>query len=212
MRKGFLVLLCVVLAGCSTEKKEAATESKSAVLKKTPEKFKVRFDTTKGAFDMECTREWAPIGVDRFYELVEKGFYDDSRFFRVIKGFVAQFGLNKDPQQNQLWAQMQILDDPSRQPNTRGSVTFAKRGPNTRTTQMFINLKDNPMLDGQGFAPICRVSDAGMEVVDKLYNQYGEGIPNGNGPEQAKIMAMGNEYLIRNFPQLDSIKTAKVVE
>ena len=202
----------MILAGCSSEKKETAEAPKSGVMKPTPAQFKVRFDTTKGAFDMECTREWAPIGVDRFYELVGKGFYDEARFFRVIKGFVAQFGLNKDPQQNQLWAQMQILDDPSRQPNNRGYVVFAKRGPNTRTTQLFINLKDNPMLNSQGFAPICKVSEEGMQVVDKLYNQYGEGIPNGNGPEQSKIMAMGNEYLVRNFPQLDYIKTAKVLQ
>lgn len=212
MRKSLLVVVCLILAGCSTEKKEGASTSKSAVLKPTPAQFKVRFDTSKGAFDMDCTREWAPIGADRLYELVEKGFYDDSRFFRVIKGFMVQFGLNKDAQQNQLWAQMQILDDPSKQPNKRGYVSFAKRGPNTRTTQVFINLVDNPMLDGQGFAPVCKVSEEGMQVVDKLYSQYGESIPRGNGPEQGKIMAMGNEYLTRNFPQLDYIKTAKVVQ
>ena len=212
MRKILLVLACVVLAGCSTEKKETSESPKSAAKKPTPEKFKVRFDTTKGTFDMDCTREWAPNGADRMYELVQQGFFDDSRFFRVIKGFMVQFGLSKDPKQNELWSQLQILDDPVKQSNKRGYVTFAKRGPNTRTTQIFINFVDNPMLDGQGFAPVCVVSDDGMQVVDKLYNVYGESIPRGNGPEQGKIMAMGNEYLTRNFPNLDAITTAKIVQ
>ena len=136
-------------------------------------------------------------------------FFDETRFFRVLPGFVIQFGINKDPKVSELWNQLQIVDDPSKQLNTKGTVTFAKRGPNTRTTQIFINMVNNPSLDSSGFAPFGKVVE-GMEVVEKLYAGYGEMSPNGNGPDPMKIQAMGNEYLIRNFPQLDFIKTARV--
>jgi peptidyl-prolyl cis-trans isomerase A (cyclophilin A) len=151
-------------------------------------------------------RAWAPQGADRFFELVHTGFFDDSRFFRVMRHFIVQFGLSKDPKVSQLWSQMKLLDDPQKEKNTRGTVTFAKSGPNTRTTQVFINLADNASLDGSGFAPFGKVIE-GMENVEKLYWQYGDAPPVGAGPEQNMIMDMGNEYLQRRFPSLDFINT-----
>ena len=168
-----------------------------------PANFKVRFDTSKGPIVVEVHREWAPIGADRFYELVKAGFFDDARFFRIAKGFVVQFGINKDPQVEAKWRERAIDDDPVRQGNTRGTITFATRGPNTRTTQLFINLGNNQSLDGQGFAPFGQVVE-GMEIVDGLYGGYGE------APQQPRIEMQGNSYLEREFPQLDFIKTAQV--
>jgi peptidyl-prolyl cis-trans isomerase A (cyclophilin A) len=203
-------------SGCSSGSsfKVESTESSRtpAVSTTAPEAYKVRLTTTKGAFDIDVHRDWAPRGADRFYELVQKKFYDDASFFRVLKGFAAQFGINKDPSVTQLWNDMKIIDDPAKQRNTRGTVSFAIRGPNSRTTQVFVNLVDNKTLDSSGFAPFGTISDEGMEVVDKLYGGYGEMIPRGNGPDPMKIQAIGNEYLERNFPKLDYIKTARVVE
>lgn len=201
------VVLC--LAGCSSGTAPSTTE-KAPVEEKAPGVFRVRFDTSKGPFVIEARKDWAPRGTDRFFELVKAGFYDEARFFRVLPRFVIQFGINKDPKMSELWSQLQIVDDPSKQSNTRGTVTFAKRGPNSRTTQIFINMADNLSLDGTGFPPFGKVVE-GMEVVEKLYPGYGEMSPNGNGPDPIKIQAMGNEYLIRNFPQLDFIKTARVL-
>lgn len=205
-----------MLASCSpapVNKSEATDASKPKVdNSKAPENFKVRLDTTKGPIDIEVHRDWAPRGADRFYELVKQNFYDDASFFRVLKGFAAQFGINKDPKVTQLWNEMKIIDDPAKQKNDRGMVSFAMRGPNSRTTQIFINLADNRTLDSSGFAPFGKVTDASMQVVDQLYSSYGESIPRGNGPEPAKIQAIGNDYLTRNFPKLDYIKTARVVE
>jgi len=168
-----------------------------------PAVFKVRFDTSKGPIVIEVHRDWAPIGADRFYELVKAGFYDDARFFRIVKGFTVQFGINKDPQIEAKWREQAIDDDPVRQGNTRGTVTFATRGPNTRTTQLFINLGNNQALDGQGFAPFGQVVQ-GMDLVDRLYDGYGE------APQQPRIELDGNHYLEHDFPQLDFIKTAKL--
>jgi len=208
--------VAVAVCACSSvqEKKAETTDaSKSSVEKRpTPENFKVRLNTTKGVVDIDVHRDWAPRGADRFYELVQQNFYDDAAFFRVLKGFAAQFGINKDPKVTQLWNEMKIIDDKAKQKNDRGMVSFAMRGPNSRTTQVFINLANNESLDSSGFAPFGKVSDDGMQVVDKLYSSYGESIPRGNGPEPAKIQAIGNEYLIRNFPKLDYIQTARVVE
>lgn len=215
-RKSYLLSMLAVIvfaAGCSSDKKSESTEVAKApeAPKQTPATFRVKFETSKGPFVVEAVREWAPIGVDRFYELVNKKFYDDARFFRVLKGFVAQFGLNGDPAVNQLWSQLKIIDDPSKQKNLRGYVTFAMSGPNSRTTQLFINLRDNPTLDSSGFSPIGRVVDDGMDVVDKLYSGYGESMSRGgNGPDATRIQGMGNEYLVRQFPQLDYVKTARV--
>lgn len=176
---------------------------------KAPEVFKARFSTTKGDFIVEVHREWAPIGADRFYNLVKGGFYDNVRFFRVVSGFMAQFGIHGDPTLAKQWQNANIQDDPGKQSNTRGMVTFATAGPGTRTTQVFLNLVDNNRLDSMGFSPFGRVT-AGMEVVDQLYAGYGEGAPRGKGPFQGKIQAEGNAYLERDFPQLDYVKKATI--
>ena len=176
-----------------------------------PAIYKVKLQTSKGDVVMEVTREWAPHGADRFYNLVKNGYYDNARFFRVIKDFMVQFGINGDPAVNQVWQQANIPDDPVLQSNKRGMVTFATAGPNTRTTQVFINYADrNAGLDGQGFAPFGRVVE-GMEVVDTLYSDYGEGAPQGMGPDQGRSQSEGNAYLTKNFPNLDYIKKATIM-
>lgn len=207
----------------ATKKKNAApakSEEKAAKpdlldpssLKATaPDVFKVRFETSKGPFVVEVQREWAPRGADRFYNLVSAGFYDDVRFFRVVSGFMAQFGLHGRPEVSKAWKPRRINDDPVMQSNTRGTVTFATSGPNTRTTQLFINFVDNSRLDSMGFSPFGKVVE-GMEVVDSLFAGYGEGRPRGRGPDQTRISAEGNDYLAANFPDLDYVKTARVVE
>jgi peptidyl-prolyl cis-trans isomerase A (cyclophilin A) len=175
-----------------------------------PEQFKVRFETTKGPFVVEVTRAWAPRGADRFYNLVRLGYYDDVVFFRVIRDFMAQFGIHADPAVSAVWREARIPDDPVTQSNRRGMVTFATAGPDTRTTQLFINFKDNANLDGMGFAPFGRVVE-GMAVVDALHSGYGEGAPRGTGPDQGRAQAEGNAYIKGSFPKLDSIKTARLV-
>jgi peptidyl-prolyl cis-trans isomerase A (cyclophilin A) len=176
-----------------------------------PETFKVKFETSKGDFVVEVQRDQAPIGADRFYNLVQNGFFDDVRFFRVLPGFVAQFGLNGDPKVNEVWREARIKDDPVKGTNAKGTLTFATAGPDTRTTQLFINLVDNQRLDGMGFAPFGKVVE-GMDVVDKLYGGYGEGAPRGRGPNQGAIVSQGNEYLKKNYPDLDYIKSTTVLE
>jgi peptidyl-prolyl cis-trans isomerase A (cyclophilin A) len=176
-----------------------------------PDHFRVRFETSRGAFVVEVTRAWAPRGADRFYNLVQAGYYDDDVFFRVIEGFMVQFGINGDPQVNAAWRVARIPDDPVTQSNRRGTVTFATSGPNSRTTQVFINFKDNAGLDGQGFAPFGRVVQ-GLPVVDSLYSGYGEGAPRGMGPDQGRAQSEGNAYLRGSFPRLDFVKTARVVK
>lgn len=175
-----------------------------------PENFKVRFKTTKGDFLVEVKREWAPKGADRFYNLVKNGFYNEAAFFRVIKGFVAQFGINKDPNISAKWREAVIDDDPVKLSNLRGTISFATAGPNTRTTQLFINFKDNQRLDSMGFSPFAKVTE-GMDTVDNLYSDYGEGEPYGNGPSQSKIQTEGNEYLKSNFPKLDYIISTEII-
>ena len=147
-----------------------------------PAVYKAKFDTSKGRFVVEVHRDWAPNGADRFYNLVKNGFYNDARFFRVIDGFMVQFGINGDPKISAVWRDANIKDDPVKQSNTRGMITFATAGPNTRTTQVFINFGDNAALDGQGFSPFGKVV-SGMEVVDSLYAGYGEGAPERPRPE-----------------------------
>lgn len=177
-----------------------------------PDVFRVRFETTEGDFVVEVHREWAPIGADRFYNLVKIGYYDEVTFFRVLDNFMAQFGIHGDPKVAAVWQYAQIPDDPVTQSNKRGMVTYAKTGaPNSRTTQLFINYKDNSMLDGQGFAPFGKVVE-GMSVVDGLYSKYGEGAPSGMGPSQGRAQSEGNRYFRREFPDLDHIKTARLVE
>jgi peptidyl-prolyl cis-trans isomerase A (cyclophilin A) len=168
-----------------------------------PDSFRVAFETTRGTFVVQINRTWAPLGADRFYQLIDKHFFDGARFFRVVPGFVAQFGLAADPSNNAAW-DARITDDPVKEKNLRGTLTFATQGPNTRTHQLFLNLADNLPLDGQGFAPMGKVVD-GMKVVDSLYSGYGE------DPVQQFIQAQGESYLKRTFPKLDQIKTARVV-
>ena len=175
-----------------------------------PAVYKAKFDTSKGTFVVEVHRDWAPNGADRFYNLVQNGFYDNARFFRVISGFMVQFGINGDPKISAVWRGANIKDDPVKESNQRGTITFATAGPDTRTTQTFINFADNRGLDRQGFSPFGRVV-SGMNVVDALYSGYGEGAPQGEGPAQGRIQTQGNAYLIRNFPKLDYIKKATIV-
>jgi len=180
----------------------------------TMEPFRVTFEVQNlkgggdGSFTVEVHPDWAPRGAARFAELVDKKFFDEARFFRVISGFMAQFGIAGDPAVNREWKDKMIQDDPVKAKNSRGRMTFATSGPNSRTTQLFVNFHDNLGLDGQGFAPFAEVVD-GMEVVDKLYSGYGEGAPSGRGPSQSTINSQGNAYLKRHFPKLSYIKTVR---
>jgi len=187
------------------EPKPAAKKAPSAP-GKAPNLFKVRFVTSKGPFVIEVHKDWAPVGAQRFYELVKTGFYNDARFFRVLPNFVVQFGLAANPSVTKKWEQ-KIKDDPVTQTNRAGSVVFATAGPNTRTTQVFINLASNQRLDSDGFAPFGTVVE-GMEVVQSFYSGYGEGASN----NQDQITNRGNAYLNANFPKLDYIKTATIPE
>ena len=184
----------------------------SLAKEKAPDKFKAKFTTTKGDFVIEVTRDWAPQGADRFYNLVKIGYFDDVAFFRNIQGFMVQFGINGDPKVNEKWTKANIKADPVKKSNTRGYVTYAQGGsPNSRTTQMFINFGDNSQLDGMSFSPFGRVVE-GMDVVDKLYNGYGEGAPRGRGPDQGRIQEEGNAYLKKSYPKLDYVEKAEIVE
>lgn len=182
-----------------------------------PAVFKVKLETTKGDVVLELHRDWAPNGADRFYNMVKVGLLNDVAFFRAIDGFMVQFGLNGDPAVNAAWKDAAIQDDPVKESNARGAITFAMRGPNTRTTQLFINLVDNngkgkrPVdLDKMSFAPFGKVVE-GMEVIDALYTGYGEGPPRGTGPNQGRITTEGNAYLAKDYPELDYIKKATVL-
>jgi peptidyl-prolyl cis-trans isomerase A (cyclophilin A) len=193
-------------------KESPLLQPKSASMTQTaPATFRVKFQTGQGDFVVETQRDWAPLGVDRFYNLVKNGFYDGTCFFRVISGFMAQFGIHGDPKVAAAWRQERIQDDPVKQSNKRGSISYATAGPGTRTTQLFINYADNSQLDKMGFAPIGRVVE-GLAVVDRLYAGYGEGAPQGKGPNQGRIQMEGNDYLTKNFPQLDCITKATIVE
>lgn len=174
-----------------------------------PDSFVVAFATARGTFDVMVRRPWAPHGADRVFFLVSNRFYDGVRFFRVVPGFVAQFGLHGDSAVTAAWRTRRIADDSVRASNTRGMLTFAMGGPNTRTTQLFISYRDNSRLDATGFAPLGQVI-TGMAVVDSLYSGYGEGAPRGQGPDQGRIGREGNAYLRASFPKLDSIATARV--
>lgn len=168
-----------------------------------PDTYKVKFETTKGDFVVEVQKSWAPLGADRFHELITSGFYNEARFFRIVPGFVVQFGLPADPAK--LDTHQEFPDDPVKQSNSKGTLTFATRGPNSRTTQVFINLGNNARLDSMGFSPIGVVVE-GMDVVEKLYSGYGE------APNQMQIRSSGNKYLESSFPNLDGIKSATVIE
>jgi peptidyl-prolyl cis-trans isomerase A (cyclophilin A) len=178
---------------------------------KAPDVFQAQFTTTKGDFVIEVHRDWAPNGADRFYNLVKSGFFDDTRFFRAIDGFMVQFGISGDPAVASKWQNANIQDDPVKQSNKRGYVTFAQTGaPNSRSTQVFVSYGDNARLDATRFAPFGQVTK-GMDIVDSLFKGYGEGAPGGRGPDQGKIQGQGNAYLDAQFPKLDAIKHAAIV-
>jgi len=180
-------------------------------LTRAPEAFRARFETSKGPFVIEVYRAWAPLGADRFYNLVRAGFYDDSRFFRVVPDFIAQFGIPGDPAVTRIWNDRTFPDDPERERNLRGTLAFAMKGPNDRRTQLYINLRDNARNDGQGFAMIGRVIE-GMAVVDSLYAGYGEASGGGmRAGRQQRLLDEGNAYLDRAFPKLDRIIRATIL-
>ena len=197
----FLFLLALVALLLNAGEVSAQVSDEQA-----PATFRARFETSQGPFVVEVHREWAPLGADRFYTLVKGGFYDGVRFFRVLSGFMAQFGLSGDPKVQAVWASANLMDEPAKQSNLRGFVTFAKESsPNTRYTMVFINYKDNSYLDADGFAPFGQVV-VGMDVVDKLYGGYGRT----NVPDQRRIKSEGNAYLTAAYPKLDFIKTATI--
>ncbi len=178
----------------------------------TPDSFDVKITSSKGAFIIKVVAEWAPIGATRFYHLVNNGFFDDSRFFRVRSGFIAQFGIPGDPEVTSKWVDRELLDDPVKQSNLRGFVAYAMTGPNTRTTQLYVNLQDNSRLDEQGFAPFGKVI-SGMDIVDRLYAEYGESAGGGMRlGKQQQMLTLGNAHLDANFPLLDKLIKAEIVE
>ena len=196
-------LLLTAVSLPAQTKASQAKSAKTASAGQAPATFKVRFETTKGPFTVEVHRDWAPIGVDHFYRLVKSGYYDGAKFFRVVPNFVVQFGLAADPAVTAKW-QTPIKDDPVKESNRTGYLVYATAGPNTRTTQLFINLRDNSPLDRQGFAPFGMVTDDGMKVVEQIYAGYGE------QPEQGAITAKGNAYLNPKFPKMDGVTKATI--
>jgi len=202
--KTALPLLFLIVPSAFGQVNRAALLKPAGLKERAPNVFKARFDTTAGIFVIEVRADWAPRGADRFYNLVKNGYYDGCRFFRVVPGFVVQFGINGDAAIQRNWTDATIPDDKVTQGNTRGFVTFAKSSePNSRTTQLFINFADNSRLNRQGFAPFGKVT-MGMEVVDKIFSGYGE------KPDQDRIEKEGNAYLTKNFPKLDYIKKATI--
>lgn len=197
-------------AGAKTGVSRAALLNPARLIAKAPEVYRTKFTTTKGDFVVEVHRAWSPLGADRFYNLVRNGFFNDASFFRAISGFMVQFGIHAEPKISAAWREANIKDDPVTQSNKRGFVSFATGGPNTRTTQVFVNLVDNVRLDSMGFSPFGQVVE-GMDIVDQLYTGYGEGAPSGAGPDQGRIQAEGKVYLDKEFPRLDSVKTAIVL-
>lgn len=183
----------------------------AAAKEEAPATYKVKFETTKGDFVVEVTRAWAPNGADRFYNLVKLGFYNDVAFFRAISGFMVQFGLHGSPEVNRAWKMARIPDDAVKQSNKKHYITFATSGKDSRTTQVFINFGNNVNLDGMGFSPFGKVIE-GTEIVDKIHTGYGEGAPRGRGPSQGAIQSKGNVYLRKDFPELDYLKKASLVE
>ena len=221
VRDTFLIVATVASAACgsdgsagggaATTSSELSDPDKTAIAAPAPDSFRVAVETSKGNFTIMARREWAPKGVDRFYHLVRLGYFDDVRFFRVLPGFMAQFGMHGDPKVNAAWETLRLEDDPVKAENKRGMVTFAKTAdPNSRSTQLFINTVDNLNLDGDGFAPIGEVVE-GLPVVDSLYADYGEGAPYGAGPDQTRMATQGNTYLAQSFPKLDYIRRARIV-
>ena len=188
-----------------------ALRNPAALKEQAPATYTVNFDTTMGNFVVTVTRAWAPNGADRFYNLVKNGFYDGARFFRALPNFMVQFGIHGDPSVSAAWRNARLPVDKVVQGNKRGRIVYAMGAtPDTRTTQVFINFKDNSSnLDPLGFAAFGEVT-TGMEVVDKVFTGYGEGAPRGKGPDQGRLQAEGNAYLMKEFPKLDYIKSVKI--
>jgi len=206
MRFPLLLFLLAGAAACGDDAPVTLPEGNpllepGAAREDPPETFRIRFETTKGDFVVEAHRAWAPDGAKRLYNLVKIGFFEDVAFFRVLPRFVAQFGVHGDPAVNREWRGARIADDPAKESNRRGTVTFATAGPNSRTTQLFVNLKDNASLDAKGFTPVGEVVE-GMEVVDSLYSGYRGTV------DQIKARRQGNAYLKESFPKLDYVKRA----
>jgi peptidyl-prolyl cis-trans isomerase A (cyclophilin A) len=204
-----LAAACIAMFAAGTPLQAASLSDPASLNETAPDIYKVKFDTSKGPFVVEVHRDWAPNGADRFYNLVKNGFYDNDRFFRVVEGFMVQFGINGNPKISKVWRDANIKDDAVKQSNKRGMITFATSGPNSRTTQVFINFNNNVGLDDQGFSPFGQVV-SGMKVVDSLYNGYGEGAPRGSGPDQGRVQDEGNVYLNQDFPMLDYVKKATI--
>lgn len=220
LSRGFFtsfLLLSVFILGLSAQQTGAPPDyskllSVANLNEQAPDEYQAKFVTTKGTFVIQVRRAWAPLGADRFYNLVKSGYYDNCRIFRMIPGFMFQFGINGDPKVNAVWARATIQDDPVKQSNRKGYVSFAKGGPNSRTTQVFVNFTDeNILLDGQGFAPFGTLVK-GTDIVNEFYYEYLDGPPNGKGPDQNRILNEGNAYLEKNFPKLDYIKSAVISE
>ena len=214
MRKTAIASFIALFVACASVRPSHAAllrPEPAALTAHAPARFQVRLETNKGPILLTVHRDWAPIGADRFYYLVRNGFFDGERFFRVHADFIAQFGLNGDPAIIAAWKTRALDDDSVRTSNLRGTVAYAMTGPNTRTTQIYINLVDNPKLDAQGFAPFAEVT-SGMDVVLQLYSGYGENSGGGvRAGKQGLIEAGGNAYLTREFPKLDYIKRATVI-
>lgn len=211
MKRGFqaLALAAAVLLPVTALAQKPSLKNAASLNEKAPATYKARFDTSAGVFVVEVTRDLAPLGADRFYNLVKNGFYDGTRFFRVISGFMVQFGIHGDPAVSAVWRNAHINDDPVKGTNSPMTITFATGGPNTRTTQVFINFGNNAGLDKQGFAPFGRVIE-GQDVVKKIYAEYGEGAPRGKGPDQGRLQMEGNAYLAKDYPKMDYIKSATI--
>jgi peptidyl-prolyl cis-trans isomerase A (cyclophilin A) len=212
--------LCVAAAISACGSRASSCIPESAAAAPVPDSFVVSLETSRGRFDVMARKAWAPLGAAQFYRLVNAGYYDDARFFRVIKSFVAQFGVAGDPKRTAACEDRRIADEPVRRPNARGTLAFARGGPETRSVQLFVNLQDNPVLDsldGFGFPPVAEVV-SGMAVVDSLYSGYGESAPRSGsqygmeGPNQDSIRQRGNAYLAGGWPKLDYIKTARVTQ
>jgi peptidyl-prolyl cis-trans isomerase A (cyclophilin A) len=202
--------LCLMLVACAPPNQSKKAEAPAAAKDEPPpDVFQVNLATSKGPVVIEVRRDWAPRGADHFYSLVKTGFYDGNRFFRVVRNFVVQFGISGDPQLNRLWDNANLPDDPVKQNNVKGTLTYAHLGPNSRSTQLFINLKDNKSLDQQGFAPIGKVI-SGMDTVERFYSSYGEMAPRGQGPDPSRIEVEGNAYLENHFARLDFINKATI--
>jgi peptidyl-prolyl cis-trans isomerase A (cyclophilin A) len=196
----FVVVCALSVDGCHKEEKASV-----------PEVFRVKFETSQGDFIVEATRAWAPRGVDRFHELLRMRYFNENRFYRVVEGFIAQFGVHKDYDVHDRWRKYFILDDPPKEKNLRGTLAFAQSDANTRATEIFINLADNTGLDAQGFVPIARIVE-GMGVVDKLYSGYGEMMPEGKFIDPNRVENGTNAYLEPHFPKLDYIKRTVFVK